>query len=72
MATATLRLAAPTAFERLLRNIAAALIRHVDRRIVARADRRALALDLLREQQTRKHDPRAVEHVLAQLGLPRR
>lgn len=72
MTTATLRLASPTAFERLLQRIAVALSRHVEHRIAARADRREIALDLLREQQARRHDPRAVEHYLAQLGAPRR
>ncbi len=72
MTTATLRLASPTAFERLLQRIAVALSRHVEHRIAARADRREIALDLLREQQSRRHDPRAVEHYLAQLGAPRR
>ncbi|MBO9627707.1 MAG: hypothetical protein J7484_15200 [Microbacterium sp.] len=72
MTTATLRLASPTAFERLLQRIAVALSRHVERRIAARADRREIALDMLREQQARKHDPRTVEHYLAQLGLPQR
>lgn len=72
MTTATLRLATPTPFERLLRSFAEALTRHVDRRIVRRAERRTLALDMLREQQARKHDPRALEHTLAQLGVPRR
>lgn len=71
MTTATLRLAAPTPFERLLTRIAEALTRHVAHRIVRRAERRELALDLLREQQARRHDPRAVEHALAQLGVPR-
>ena len=72
MTTATLRLATPTPFERVLRQAALGLARHVDRRIAARAERREIALDMLREQQARKQDPRAVDHALAQLGLPRR
>ncbi|MEV4775076.1 hypothetical protein [Microbacterium sp. LWH12-1.2] len=72
MTTATLRLAAPTRFERLLQQVALGLSRHVEHRIVARAERREIALDMLREQQARRHDPRAVDHALAQLGLPRR
>ncbi|WP_102192647.1 hypothetical protein [Microbacterium aurantiacum] len=72
MTTATLRLAAPTRFERFLQQLALGLSRHVDRRIAARAERREIALDMLREQQARRHDPRAVDHALAQLGLPRR
>lgn len=72
MTTAMLRLAAPTPFERLLQRVALGLSRHVERRIVARAERREIALDMLREQQARRHDPQAVDHLLAQLGLPLR
>ncbi|WP_136056466.1 hypothetical protein [Microbacterium sp. K24] len=72
MTTATLRLATPTAFERILQRAALGLSRHVDRRIAARAERRDIALDMLREQQARKQDPRALDHALAQMGLPRR
>ena len=72
MTTATLRLAAPTRFERALQRIAAGLVAHVERRVAARAQRRELALDLLREQQARRHDARAVEHLLAQSGVGRR
>lgn len=72
MTTATLRLVSPTPFERLLQRTARSLSRHVDHRMAARAARRELALDLLREQQARRHDPRAVDHLLASAGLPRR
>ena len=72
MTTATLRLAAPTAFERLLQRTARGLTRHVERRILVRAERRELSLDMLREQQARKQDPRAVDLALAQIGLPLR
>lgn len=72
MTSAILRLATPTPFERALQRIALALTRHVDRRVAHRAARRAIAFDLLREQQTRRHDPRAVEHLLAQMGVPHR
>ena len=72
MTTAMLRLAAPTRFERLLQQFALGLSRHVERRIIARAERREIALDMLREQQARRHDPRTLDHALAQLGLPRR
>ena len=72
MTTATLRLAAPTPFEKALQQFAQALSRHVDRRIAARAERREIALDLLREQQARKQDPRAVDYALAHMGLPLR
>lgn len=72
MTTATLRLTSPTRFERVLRRAALGTARWVDRRIADRARRRELALDLLREQQTRRQDPRAVDLALAQLGLPLR
>ncbi len=72
MTTATLRLATPTPFERILQRAARGIARHVDRRIAARAERREIALDMLREQQSRKQDPHAVDHALAQLGLPLR
>ena len=72
MTSATIRLVAPTQAERKLLGLAALLTVFVERRITRRAQKRALALDLLREQQTRRQDPRAVEHMLAQIGLPRR
>ncbi|KQQ64600.1 hypothetical protein [Microbacterium sp. Leaf320] len=72
MTSATIRLVAPTQAERQLLGLADLLTGFVERRITRRAQKRALALDLLREQQTRRQDPRAVEHMLAQIGLPRR
>lgn len=72
MTTATLRLASPTPFDRFLHRLALGLTRHVERRIACRAERREIALDMLREQQARKQDPRVLEHALAQMGLPRR
>lgn len=69
MTTATLRLATPTPFERILQRTARGIARYVDRRMVSRAERREIALDLLREQQARKQDPRAVDHALARMGL---
>lgn len=69
MTTAMLRLATPTLFERVLQGIARALSWHVDTRIAARAERREIALDMLREHQARRQDPRAVDHMLAQAGL---
>lgn len=72
MTTATLRLATPTPYERVLRRVALEIARHVDRRVAQRAMRRDLALDMLREQQARKQDPRALDLALAQLGLPLR
>jgi len=72
MTSATIRLVTPTQIERRILGLAGLLTGFVERRITRRAERRVLALDLLREQQTRRHDPRAVDHMLAQLGLPRR
>ncbi|MGF2947775.1 hypothetical protein [Microbacterium alcoholitolerans] len=72
MTAATLHIAAPTIIERSLLRIADAITAFVARRSAVRAERREIALDMLREQQARKHDPRAIEHALAQLGLPRR
>jgi hypothetical protein len=69
MSTATLHLAAPTPFERLLQHVAAGLTRHVEHRLTARAARRERELDRLREQQTRRHDPHEVDHLLAMVGL---
>ena len=72
MTSATIRLVAPTQVERRLLGLADVLIAFVQHRIERRAQKRELALDLLREQQTRRQDPHAVDHMLAQLGLPRR
>ncbi|MFJ4225759.1 hypothetical protein [Microbacterium sp. NPDC089695] len=72
MTSAALHLSAPTVVERRLLTLAQHLTAFVEHRIAARAERRDIALDLLREQQARRHDPRAVEHLLAQMGVPRR
>ncbi|ALX67127.1 hypothetical protein [Microbacterium sp. XT11] len=72
MTSAALRLASPTRVERGLLALAARLTAFVEHRVAERAARRELALDLLREQQSRRADPRAVEHLLALSGLPRR
>ncbi|MBT2475304.1 hypothetical protein J7E68_12170 [Microbacterium sp. ISL-103] len=72
MTSATIRLVAPTQVERRLLGLADVLTAFVQHRIERRARKRELALDLLREQQTRRQDPHAVDHMLAQLGLPRR
>jgi len=72
MTSATLHLTAPTQVELALIRVARALTAFVEHRVARRARRRVLALDLLREQQARRHDPHAVDHALAQLGLPRR
>jgi len=72
MTSAALHLMAPTQTERGLLRLADRITAFVESRIRARAARREIALDLLREQQARKHDPRVVEHLLATAGLPRR
>ncbi|WP_460795068.1 hypothetical protein [Microbacterium sp. GXF0217] len=72
MTSATIHLIAPTQTEQRLLGLAELLTAFVQHRIQRRARKRALALDLLREQQARRQDPRAVDHMLAQLGLPRR
>lgn len=72
MTSATLRLVAPTHTERHLLKLADRLTAFVDHRIARRAERRTLTLDLLREQQTRRQDPRAVDYALSQIGLPPR
>lgn len=72
MTAITLHRVAPTPFERALQHIGTGLVAHVERRIADRARRREAALDLLREQQTRRQDPRAVDHMLAQLGIRER
>lgn len=72
MTSATLHLASPTQAERGLLRLADRLTAYVEHRIARRAQRRVLALDLLREQQARRQDPHAVDHLLAQLGAPRR
>lgn len=68
MTSATIRLVAPTALERGLRAFADAISRYVDHRIAVRAERREIAVDLLREQHARKQDPRALDVVLLALG----
>ncbi|REJ04550.1 hypothetical protein DY023_13985 [Microbacterium bovistercoris] len=72
MTAATLHIATPTATERTLLRIADGITAFVAYRRERRIERREIALDLLREQQSRKQDPRAVDHALAQLGLSRR
>lgn len=72
MTAATLHIATPTVVERTLLRVADGITAYVAHRRARRAERREIALDLLREQQARKHDPRAVDHALAQLGLSRR
>ncbi|UWF76710.1 MULTISPECIES: hypothetical protein [Microbacterium] len=68
MITASPYLAAPTPLERTLQRIASALSRYVERRIAARAERRELAADLLREQRARRQDPRALDIALLAIG----
>lgn len=68
MTSATLHLATPTALERGLTAVARAITRYVDHRIGLRAERRQIAVDVLREQQARKQDPRALDIALLSIG----
>lgn len=68
MTAATLHLVTPTRLERGLQSIAHTLSRYVDARIAARAERREIALDVLREQHARRHDPRALDIALLSIG----
>ena len=68
MTAATLHIAAPTFVERAGLRIAAAITAHVRARMERRTERRALALDLLREQQERKTDPFLLEQALQMIG----
>lgn len=62
----------PTRAERMLLRVTASIKGLVKRRIAQRAENRERTLSLLQEQQTRRQDPHAVDHLLAQMGLPRR
>lgn len=68
MTSATLRLASPTTLERGLKALAESISRYVDHRIAVRAERREIAVDMLREQQARRHDPRALDVALLSMG----
>ncbi|WP_144873161.1 hypothetical protein [Microbacterium sp. 1.5R] len=70
MTSAALHLSAPTVVERRILTFARHLTALVEHRIAARAERREIALDLLHQRQTHRHDSRAVEHLLAQMGVP--
>lgn len=73
MTGATVGIAVPTRAERRLLDVADLLVSVLRRCMERRARRRALSLDLLREQQaSSRHDPRAVDHLLAQCGAPGR
>ena len=73
MTAATLHLASPTTIERALLKIALAITAYTENRRLLRAERRDIALDLLREQQARKQDPRALEYAMLSIGSrPRR
>ncbi|MDF2559898.1 MAG: hypothetical protein K0R99_1344 [Microbacterium sp.] len=71
MTSATLHLMAPTHTEVRLLRLADTLTLYVERRVARRAERRALVLDRLREQQTPTQDPRSFRRALAQLDIPR-
>lgn len=68
MTAATLHLVAPTRLERGLQGVAHALSTYVDARVAARAERREIALDLLREQHARRRDARALDIALLAIG----
>lgn len=72
MTAVSLHVAAPTRTEGVLLRLADALTCFVARRQVERAARRERMRDLVHAQQIRRSDPRAVEHLLAQMGVPRR
>lgn len=61
-----------TGFERFSIRIADAVTRWATARAEHRQDRHETMLAALKEQQTRRSDPRAVDHLLAQMGLPRK
>ena len=69
MTAATLHIAAPTFVERTGLRVADAITAHVRRRSERRAERRALAIDMLREQQARRTaDPYVLEQALQMIG----
>jgi len=69
MTAATLHIAAPTFAERAGLRIADAITGYVRRRMERRAERRALAIDMLREQQARKSmDPFVLEQAMQMIG----
>ncbi len=68
MTAATLHIAAPTLIERAGLRIAAAITARVRLRMERRAERRDLALELLREQQARKADPYLLVQALQTIG----
>ena len=72
MTSVTVQITAPTPVELGVLRVARLLTAFVEQRVARRAERRLIALDLLRQQQTSRHDLRAVDHALAQLGLPER
>jgi HD-GYP domain-containing protein (c-di-GMP phosphodiesterase class II) len=57
----------------MLLRLADAITAYTERRRELRAERHEIALDILREQQSRKQDPRALDAALLALGSrPRR
>lgn len=57
--------------ERVSIRFAAAMTRWAIRRAERREDRRERMLAAIQEQQTRRVDPRAAVHLLAQMGMRR-
>lgn len=72
MTSATIHLVAPTRAERKLLGLAGHLTAFVEHRIERRAEKRALMLQLLRQQQAGRQNPHAADHLLAQMGISRR
>lgn len=68
MTAITLPVPAPTLPERVLLHMAQGVAAHVQARIDRRTERRALALELIRERQTRKADPSALDRELLLIG----
>lgn len=58
-----------SALERGSIRLADAVTRWATRSAERRQDRREAMLAAIKEQQTRKPDPRAVDHALAQMGM---
>lgn len=68
MTAATLHIATPTALERTLLRLADRITAFVEHRREVRVERREIALNVLREQQSRRQDPRSLELALLTLG----
>ncbi|MGP6171784.1 hypothetical protein ACTU6U_12210 [Microbacterium sp. A196] len=61
-----------TSLERWSIGVAETVARWATARAERREDRRDAMLASIQAEQTRKADPRAADHLLAQMGMPRR